>query len=81
MSLIPVPDAMANPVDRVRPPQERATPEDDGPRQMDGERTRGRGEARESVSGFRALFRLNLERGLYDEDGTQLYNMDRHVQA
>lgn len=30
---------------------------------------------------FRALFRLNLERGLYDEDGTQLYNMDRHVQA
>lgn len=33
------------------------------------------------VSGFRALFRLNLERGLYDEDRTQLYNMDRHVQA
>lgn len=33
------------------------------------------------VSGFRALFRLNLERGLYDEDRTQLYNTDRHVQA
>lgn len=30
---------------------------------------------------FRALFRSNLERGLYDENGMQLYNIDRHVQA
>lgn len=30
---------------------------------------------------FRPLFRSNLERGLYDENGTQLYNTDRHVQA
>lgn len=30
---------------------------------------------------FRSLFRSNLERGLYDENGTQLYNMNRHVQA